>query len=119
MIDLFHITQRSDWQKALEEGAYRADTLPSQGFIHCSTRAQVIVVANRMYRGQHSLVLLEIDSRRVQPEIRFENLEGGVELYPHIYGPLNLEAVQKVIEFEPGLDGFFVLQMDDLEDKTI
>ncbi len=112
MIDIYHITHRLDWQKALEEGAYQADTRASQGFIHCSTRAQVAAVANRIYRGQHGLVLLEIDSRRVQPEIRFENLEGGVELYPHIYGPLNLEAVEKVVEFEPGTDGSFTLQDD-------
>ncbi len=110
MIDLFHITRGADWQIALEQGAYQADTLASQGFIHCSTRAQVAAVANRMYRGQHGLVLLEIDSRRVQPEIRYENLEGGAELYPHIYGPLNLEAVEKVIEFEPRPDGLFVMQ---------
>ncbi len=110
MIDLFHITRGADWQKALEQGAYQADTLASQGFIHCSTRAQVAAVANRMYRGQPGLVLLEIDSLRVQPEIRYENLEGGAELYPHIYGPLNLEAVEKVIEFEPGPDGLFVMQ---------
>ncbi len=110
MIDLFHITRRRDWQKALEDGAYQADTLASQGFIHCSTRAQVASVANRMFRGQHGLVLLEIDSRRVQPEIRRENLEGGTELFPHIYGPLNLEAVEKVVEFEPGSDGQFAFQ---------
>ena len=107
MIDIFHITRCADWQKALEDGAYQADTLASQGFIHCSTRAQVLGVANRMFRAQHGLVLLEIDSRRVQPEIRRENLEGGTELFPHIYGPLNLEAVEKVIEFEPGPDGTF------------
>ncbi len=110
MIDLFHITRRADWQKALEDGAYQADSLASQGFIHCSTRAQVVGVANNIYRGQHGLVLLEIDSRRVQPEIRHENLEGGTDLFPHIYGPLNLEAVEKVIEFEPGADGRFTLQ---------
>jgi uncharacterized protein (DUF952 family) len=110
MIDIFHITRRADWQKALEEGAYLTDTLASQGFIHCSTRAQVVEVANRMFCGQHDLVLLEIDSRRVQPEIRRENLEGGMELFPHIYGPLNLEAVEKVIAFEPGFDGQFALQ---------
>ncbi len=110
MIDMYHITRAKDWQKALEEGGYQADTLASQGFIHCSMRSQVVAVANRIYRGQHGLVLLEIDSGRVQPEIRNENLEGGAELYPHIYGRLNLEAVEKVIEFEPGPDGSFTLQ---------
>ena len=107
MIDIFHITHSKDWKNALEEGAYRSDSLASQGFIHCSTRTQVVAVANRYYRGQQGLVLLEIASARVQPEIRWENLEGGTELFPHIYGPLNLEAVEKVIEFEPGEEGAF------------
>ena len=107
MIDIFHITRSEDWKNALEEGAYQADSLASQGFIHCSTRTQVTAVANRYYRGQRGLVLLEIASARVQAEIRWENLEGGAELFPHIYGPLNLEAVEKVIDFEPGEQGTF------------
>lgn len=109
MSEIFHITRSDDWKAAIEDGAYRADTISSQGFIHCSTRAQVVTVANRFYRGQRGLVLLIITSERVQPEIRWENLEGGAELFPHIYGPLNLEAVEKVIEFEPGEDGTFRL----------
>ena len=109
MIDIFHITRSEDWKNALEQGAYRADSLASQGFIHCSSRAQVVATANRYYRGQPGLVLLEIASSRVQAEIRWENLEGGAELFPHIYGPLNLEAVEKVIEFGPGDDGTFSL----------
>ncbi len=109
MSEIFHITRSDDWKNAIEEGAYRADTLASQGFIHCSTRAQVVTVANRFYRGQGGLVLLEIVPERVQPEIRWENLEGGAELFPHIYGPLNLEAVDRVIEFEPGEEGTFRL----------
>ncbi len=112
MIDIFHITRREEWQKALEEGAYQADTLASQGFIHCSTPNQVVEVADRIFRAQHGLVLLGIDSRRVQPEVRYENMEGGTSLFPHIYGPLNLEAVEKVIEFEPREDGTFSLSTE-------
>ncbi len=107
MATLYHITHREDWERALEEGVYRADTLSSQGFIHCSTYTQVQAVATRYYRGQIGLVLLQIDSRKVQPMVRFENLEGGTELYPHIYGPLNLDAVEKIIELVPGPDGLF------------
>ena len=111
MIDLLHIAPRQDWLKAVEEGSYAADSLAGQGFIHCSTPAQISEVANRYYRGQTGLVLVCIDSGRVQPEIHHENLEGGVELYPHIYGPLNLDAVVKVIEIESGEHGYFKINI--------
>lgn len=107
MIDLMHITRQEDWLKALAEGSYRADSLDSQGFIHCSSPTQVVAAANRFYRGQHGLVLLGIDSGLIQAEVRWENLEGGKDLFPHIYGPLNLEAVSKVFEFEPDQNGQF------------
>ena len=113
MIDLMHITSKNDWSKALQEGSYRADSLLTQGFIHCSTPAQVADTANRFYAGQQDLVLLGIDSQRVGAEVRWENLERGQMLFPHIYGPLNLEAVVKVIEYRPGEDGRFSRQVLD------
>ena len=55
------------------------------------------------------LVLLEIDTRRVGAEIRYENCEGGQEDFPHIYGALELGAVVRVAAFEPGEDGCFAM----------
>ena len=55
------------------------------------------------------LVLLEIDTRRVGAEIRYENCEGGQEDFPHIYGALELGAVVRVAAFEPGEDGSFAM----------
>ncbi len=107
MTQILHITNKADWLKAIEEGSYQADSLPSEGFIHCSTPAQITGVANRYYHGQHGLVVLVINASRVQAEIRQENLVGGPELFPHIYGPLNLEAVVRVSEIEPEADGTF------------
>jgi uncharacterized protein (DUF952 family) len=107
MIDLMHITLANDWSKALQEGSYQAGSLQTQGFIHCSTPLQIAATANRYYAGQQGLLLLGIDSRLVQAEVRWENLEGGKELFPHIYGPLNLEAVIKVIEYTPDEIGQF------------
>ena len=82
---------------------------PLEGFIHCSTRDQVIQVANARFRGQSGLVLLLIDSDKVTAEIIDENLEGGPQLFPHIYGELNTDAVAQVAEFAPDADGFFTL----------
>ena len=104
-----HITQRTNWERATAEGRYMADTLHSQGFIHCSTPQQVIPVANFLFRGKADLVLLGIDESLVQSNIRYENLEGGTKLFPHIYGLLNLDAIIRVMDFPPREDGTFEL----------
>lgn len=105
---ILHITDRVSWQQAEQLGVYQADSLRSEGFIHCSTPAQVVQTANRYFRGQSGLVLLCIDSDRAQAEIRYEGVAGR-EQFPHLYGPLNLDAVLQVLDFEPGLEGLFEL----------
>ncbi len=82
---------------------------PVEGFIHCSTREQVIQVANARFQGQSGLVLLCIDTEKVAAEIVYENLEGGPQLFPHIYGELNTNAVVRAAEFEPDAAGYFAL----------
>jgi len=106
---ILHIATRSHWEQAKRTGAYRGDTLDTEGFIHCSTLAQVIPVANAFFRGQTGLVLLCIDPEKVRAPIRCEAPEPGSERYPHIYGPLNTDAVVQVLDFEPGADGTFTL----------
>lgn len=109
MSTIFHITSRTDWAAAQAAGAYTADSLASEGFIHCSTAAQVIATADRIFKGRRDLLLLSVDSARVKAEIRHENLEGGTQLFPHIYGALALDAVVAVHEFPPREDGSFAL----------
>ena len=82
---------------------------PVEGFVHCSRLDQVVKVADIRFRGQKGLVLLCIDTDKVTAEIRYENLEGGRELFPHIYGEINTDAVVQVAEFEPGVNGHFTL----------
>ena len=98
---IYHITYQVDWSSALDAGVYTADSLASQGFIHCSTREQVLPVAERYYAGQTGLVLLCIEEEKLTAPVRYENLEGGEERFPHIYGPLNLEAVVQALAFSP------------------
>src|SRR5262249_53737873 len=69
---VYHIAARADWDDASARGAYRAASLDAEGFIHCSTAAQVVVVANAFYRGRRDLVLLRIDADRVRCPVRFE-----------------------------------------------
>ena len=107
MAIIFHITTREAFRK--EAASYSPEKFQTEGFIHCSTPDQVVKVADARFRGQSGLVLLCIETDKVQPEIRYENLEGGQELFPHIYGELNTDAVLQIVEFAPGADGYFTL----------
>jgi uncharacterized protein (DUF952 family) len=108
MAIIFHIATGEAFSKE-QIDSYRPALFALEGFIHCSKADQVIKVADARFRGQMGLRLLCIDTEKVKAEIRYENLEGGQELFPHIYGELNPEAVVKVSEFEPGVDGYFTL----------
>jgi len=106
---ILHITKYEQWIREKETGKYKGDTLDSQGFIHCSTKEQILRIANSLFKNQKGLVLIVIDSNKVNSEIRYENLEGGSELFPHIYGPLNIDTVINVLKFESEIDGNFNL----------
>jgi uncharacterized protein (DUF952 family) len=105
---IFHITSRAAWDAALGAGIYEADSLATEGFIHCSTAEQYIWVANQRFRGRTDLVLLHIDEKRLRAEVRYENLEGGEKLFPHVYGAIPITAVLNVTPFLPTVDGTFV-----------
>lgn len=109
---IYHITTRDQWQAARAAGEYRAESLDAQGFIHASTRGQVVDTANLVFRGLGGLVLLCIDESRISAPVKYEAPDGpghreGAGLFPHIYGPLNLDAVTRVLEFPCGEDGTF------------
>ncbi len=106
--EILHITPRNNWNKALDYGEYRSKSLDTVGYIHCSKYSQIIAVANHLFKGQKGLVLLVIDSKKVKPEIKWEG-EEQANLFPHIYGPLNLDAVKRVSDFPPSEDGTFEL----------
>ena len=64
-------------------------------------------VANQRFRGRQDLILLRIDPARLTAEVRYENLEGGTQLFPHVYGPIPVTAVVNVAPFLPSPDGTF------------
>lgn len=95
---IFHLALPEDWQGAFETGEYRwstrGQTLDAVGFIHCSTAVQIEAAANRFYGDLSHLVLLTIDPVAVNSEVLWEPPAPGVdELFPHIYGPLPIAAV--------------------------
>lgn len=106
---IMHIMHASQMKRVLMEGEYAPASLEKEGFIHCSTPEQVVDVANALYKGRNDLLLLQIDEKLVKPEIVYEDLYETGKLYPHIYGPLNMDAVIRMDEFSPQPDGTFVL----------
>ena len=112
---IVHICDRQDWDAVRENGVYAPDSLRESGFIHCSRPDQVISVANEFYSKQSGLVLLWIDPEKVNAEIRWEAPVGfplagnqpPADVFPHIYGALNPDAVISVSGFSPDSDGVF------------
>jgi uncharacterized protein (DUF952 family) len=96
MEHIFHVTRADDWRAAQARGTYRLSTrdrtLEEEGFIHCSYQHQVAHVVATYFGDVHDLLVLVIEPQRVTAEIRAESA-GGEERFPHIYGPLNLDAV--------------------------
>lgn len=106
---LIHISTPADWQTAQTNGEYTAASLFSEGFIHCSFIHQTAATANRHFPGTRGLILLVLDENRLTARLVHENTTGGSELFPHIYGPINLDAVRAVLPFEPDTEGRFSL----------
>ncbi len=103
---LCHICTASEWEAAQAAGIYRAASLETEGFIHCSRPDQIPRVANLYFSGIANLLLLWIDPARVVETIRWEIVDG--DTYPHIYGGLNLDAIYEVEPLIPQTDGTFV-----------
>ena len=77
---IYHICERKDWEAAQEIGAYRADSLESEGFIHCSREDQVAEVADFIFKGMDNLVLLHIAVDKLQAEFAGKKSK---EIYSH------------------------------------
>ena len=113
--EVYHIVPREDWDVAQAKGEYRPASVDAQGFVHCSTRAQVVATANRYFHGEDGLVLLCIDTALVTSPLRYQppDMPGhdpdDHELFPHLYGALNVDAVKRVLPFPCHADGSFSL----------
>jgi uncharacterized protein (DUF952 family) len=114
-LSIYHITTRADWDAAVGAGWYEPPSLAGEGFIHCSSLDQVVHTANLLFRGQQGLTLLAIDTERLLAELLYEapaapgQESRDTALFPHIYGPLNLDAVTDVVAFPAAWDGSFAL----------
>lgn len=103
---ILHITTGAAWAKAREDGELTTPSLAEEGFIHCSTFAQVESTADRIFRGSGDLLALELEVARIGPELKWERATDVGDEFPHIYGPLNLDAVTGTRDLREGEGGY-------------
>ena len=112
-----HITTRAAWEAAQASGQFLSPEFDDHGFIHCSTPEQVLLVANAFFPGRSGLVLLVIDPARLKSPVRWEPPHSPGRLpdftrnavFPHVYGPINIDAVARKVDLVPNESGNFVL----------
>ena len=97
---IFHLTSPVGWAQAQAAGVWTTSTrgrsLEEEGFIHCSERHQVEGVRARWFADVDDLLMLEIETERLTSPWRSEQLAGADEPFPHVYGPVDLDAVVAV-----------------------
>ena len=102
---IFHLTHKVAWESARTVGEYSAPSLVEEGFIHCSRDIpQLLRVAGRIYPGETGLMVLDVDLDRLNVVVKHEPSRSG-EVYPHIYGKLNTDAVVRERDLQIGPDG--------------
>ncbi|MEL6402803.1 MAG: DUF952 domain-containing protein [Chloroflexota bacterium] len=116
MTMIYHLTTEIEWKLASESGTYSAPSLSSEGFIHCSTKDQILRVANAFYQSVDDLVLMCIDEDAVEALVKWEApahpdgqpapFDASAEKFPHIYGTINMDAVTACLEMPKGDDGY-------------
>ena len=105
---LLHLAVAEEWERARAAGTYERSTidtsLEDEGFIHCSFPEQVQATADRYYRGRDDIVLLRIDADQLGVDVVVEEARSG-ERFPHVYGPIPIEAVTSADPVPIGPDG--------------
>jgi uncharacterized protein (DUF952 family) len=95
---IYHITTRQEWEAALSKGGYEAAGQATEGFMHCSKADQIAGVLERYYAGRTGLLKLHIDPARLTSPLIYELAPSVNQPFPHLYGPLNIDAVVEVTE---------------------
>lgn len=94
---IYHVTTAAEWNAAKQKGFYEAASLKEEGFIHCSQEHQVADILGRYFTDKTGLVKLVIDTDKLTSRFVFDWSTSIRDTFPHIYGPLNVDAVIDVI----------------------
>ncbi len=102
---LLHLVPSADFDPAAT-GPYTPASLEEEGFVHCSSPAQVAGTARLFFAGTADLLLLVIDPRRLgAADVRWEDTYGMGQAFPHVHGPVPRDAIVEVRAYPPGRGG--------------
>jgi uncharacterized protein (DUF952 family) len=102
---IYKICPASLWRNAEAAGTFLGSEVDiKDGFIHFSSAEQAVETAAKHFAGQHDLLLISVDADRLGAALKWEPSRGGA-LFPHLYAPLNLSAVTRVVPLPLGIDG--------------
>ena len=107
MTSIYHLTTREAWDEARTNGEYRAESLATEGFIHASTTEQVEASANRFFAQETNLLILELAPEKLTSPLRWEASSHSEHPFPHVYGPINVEALVQIFAWTRGPAGSF------------
>lgn len=90
---IYHVTTKQQWEVALQNGSFEVPSLQLEGFIHMSQHHQVAGVLERYYSGMNDLIVLHVEEKLLQSELKFEWSPSIQEEFPHVFGAINVDAV--------------------------
>jgi uncharacterized protein (DUF952 family) len=99
MSTIFHITSKADWELAKKNGFYEAPALKEEGFIHCCNENQVEDILGKYYSNRIDIIGLKIETEKLTSQYIFEWSPSLEQTFPHVYGPINIDAVESVIDY--------------------
>ena len=91
---IYHIVLPAVWEQFKDKASYEAESLAAEGFIHCSYENQLEAVLKRYYENAGTVLILTIETEKLTSEL-VEEASTNNEIYPHIYGKINKDAVRK------------------------
>lgn len=100
-LSVFHLTTAAAWEAAQAPGELRPPSLASEGFVHCSTSAQLAGTISRHFAAARELLLLRLDLERLGHELVWEEARPG-EVYPHLYRGIAVDDVAEVVPWRRG-----------------
>ncbi|MEP7215281.1 MAG: DUF952 domain-containing protein [Anaerolineaceae bacterium] len=109
MAEIYHMVTAAHWEAARRGSMLEPDSLATEGFIHCTAgERNLLEVAETHYRDEPGeWLVLVLDPLKIGAEVSWEVQPNGLA-YPHVYGPLNLDAVTEVRPFPRDSAGRFL-----------
>lgn len=117
---LFHIVAEKEWQNFSQSESYEGKTLKTDGFLHCCSFDQILHVANNNLKNiGEQLLIICLNTEYLSSELKWVENPNNKMIFPHLYGPINSEAVINTIKFEKDESGNFFISDELYNYKNI